>query len=221
MFEIIQLLRSSNAPMTAEGVAALLGVAKRTVYRDISALQAMRVPIEGEAGVGYVMRPGFDLPPLMFDSEEVEAIVVGLTLLGRTGDRALLAAAKRAGGKIASALPGNTRRNLAEWPLYASGWHAIPGSFVEPSILRAAIRDKTKLKITYADRSGQETARTIKPLAIIYYVEAVVLAAWCELREDFRHFRIDRIQTCAMSKERFQGEAEKLRSIWRERHELP
>ena len=107
MFEIIQLLRAADGPLTAEAMAGTLEVTKRTVYRDIAALQAMRVPIDGEAGVGYVMRPGFDLPPLMFTAEEVEAIVVGLALLGRTGDGGLVAAAERAGHKISEVLPGD------------------------------------------------------------------------------------------------------------------
>jgi len=221
MFEIIQLLRSRNVPLTAEAMAEVLGVTKRTVYRDVAALQAMRVPIEGEAGVGYVMRPGFDLPPLMFDAEEVEAVVVGLALLGRTGDQALLAAAKRAGAKIASVLPGDKDHDLDEWPLYASSWHSIPGSLVQTSVLRSAIRNEERLHLTYGDSEGRESVRTVKPLAIVYYIDVVVLAAWCELRKDFRHFRVDRILKCTLSGQYFRGEAEKLRSIWRKAQKLP
>ena len=217
MFEIIQMLRSNNVPLTAASIATTLEVTKRTVYRDISALQAMRVPIEGEAGIGYVMRRGFDLPPLMFDAEEVEAIVVALDLLGRTGDRTLLTAAKRARAKIATVLPGDSDRSLAECSLYASSWHAIPGSIVQPSLLRRAIRDETKLLLTYADSEGQTTVRTVKPVAVIYYVEVIILAAWCELRGDFRHFRIDRILACTLNGEKFLGQSEKLRSVWREK----
>ena len=215
MFEIIHLLRAADGPLTAEAMAGTLEVTKRTVYRDIAALQAMRVPIDGEAGVGYVMRPGFDLPPLMFTAEEVEAIVVGLALLGRTGDGGLVAAAERAGHKISEVLPGDMGRDLNAWPLYASTWTAIAQSRVDPGLLRSAIRSQEKLLLTYEDGVGKRTDRIVKPLAILYYIEAAVLAAWCELRQDFRHFRIDRILAYTATGERFQGEGEKLRSSWR------
>jgi predicted DNA-binding transcriptional regulator YafY len=221
MFDIIQLLRSSNQPLTAEVMAVTLGVTKRTIYRDIAALQATRVPIEGEAGIGYIMRPGFDLPPLMFDAEEVEAIVVGLALLGRTGDRALLLAAQRAASKIGNVLPAATEHRLSEWPLYASSWHAIPGSMVPSSLLRQAIRESIKLQLTYADSLGRETIRIVKPLAMIFYIEVVILAAWCELRSDFRHFRMDRIVACELTDQYFQNEAEALRLRWRDGKKLP
>lgn len=221
MFEIIQMLRRAKSPVTADAMADMLEVTKRTVYRDIAALQAMRVPIDGEAGIGYVMRPGFDLPPLMFASEEVEAIVVGLALLGRTGDAGLLAAAKRVGRKIAQVLPGDMARDFESSPLHASNWSAVPGSRVDPALLRRAIRSEEKLRLVYADGAGKRTRRTVKPLAIVYYIEVVVLAAWCELRGDFRHFRIDRMVGCAATGKWFQGEGERLRAKWREQHHMP
>ena len=221
MFEIIQMLRSADKPLTAETMAGSLEVTKRTVYRDIAALQAMRVPIEGEAGVGYIMRPGFDVPPLMFTSEEIEAMVVGLSLLRRTGDTGLQAAAERVGRKISDVLPDDTERGLDQRPLYASGWNAIPTAQVDLRLLRRAIRDGETLRITYRDGQTETTERTIKPLAVIYYIEAVLLTAWCELRQDFRHFRIDRIADCAPTGQRFQGEGDRLRAEWRKRHRLP
>lgn len=221
MFEIIQLLRSAKAAVTAEAIAERLEVAKRTVYRDIAALQAMRVPIEGEAGVGYVMRPGFDLPPLMLTAEEVEAVVVGLAMLGRTGDAGLLAAARSAAQKIADVQPGDHTRSPAEWHLHASAWHAIPGASVEIGPLRHAIRDEQTLAIAYRDEAGAESERTVRPIAVIYYIEAVVLAAWCELRSDFRHFRLDRIARCKANGERFRGQGDHLRRQWLEHHRLP
>jgi predicted DNA-binding transcriptional regulator YafY len=178
MFEIIQLLRSADRPLTAHGIAHTLEVTKRTIYRDIAALQGMRVPIEGEAGVGYVMRPGFDLPPLMFRADEVEAIVVGLALLGRTGDTGLQTAAVNAARKISAVLPGDSRHDLKDWPLYASRWNAIPGSRVDLRVLREAVREEEKLRFTYGDAEGERTERTVLPLAIVYHVEVVVLAAW-------------------------------------------
>jgi predicted DNA-binding transcriptional regulator YafY len=221
MFEIIQLLRRAKKPLTADAMADLLEVTKRTVYRDVAALQAMRVPIDGEAGIGYVMRPGFDLPPLMFAAEEVEAIVVGLAMLGRTGDAGLLAAAKRAGRKIADMLPGDRAREFEAPPLHASDWNTVPKSSVDPARLRRAIRSEEKLRLAYVDGVGKRTRRTVRPLTMVYYIEVMVLAAWCELRKDFRHFRIDRIVDCSTTGKRFQGEGEPLRLKWREQHNLP
>ena len=221
MFEIIQLLRSADAPLTANDIASVLEVTKRTIYRDIAALQAMRVPIEGEAGVGYVMHPGFDLPPLMFTAEEVEAIVVGLALLGRTGDAGLQSAAASAGQKIGTVLPGDDEHDLKDWPLYASSWNAIPQSRVDLRVLRRAIREEEKVRLTYSDAESKRTQRIVLPLALLYHIEVVVLAAWCELRSDFRHFRVDRIVDCKPIGTRFAGEGELLRARWREQHHLP
>lgn len=214
MFEIIQLLRSAERPMTAHDLAEALEVVTRTIYRDIAALQAMKVPIEGEAGIGYVMRAGFDLPPLMFTTEEVEAIVVGLALLRRTGDIGLQAAAKRVSDKIGDVLPGGRARDLTDAPLYVSSWGALAPAGLDLRILRGAIREETKLRITYENGEGERTRRTIKPLALFYYIEAIVLAAWCELRRDLRHFRCDRIISCKLAKGRFAGEGDKLRALW-------
>ncbi len=219
MFEIIQLLRSAAAPLTAETIAVALEVTKRTVYRDISALAAMRVPIEGEAGIGYVMRPGFDLPPLMFSVEEIEAIAVGLALLGRAGDAGLLAAAASVSQKIGTALPGREGHNLDAQPLYASRWHNIPAAAVDLRALRQAIRNEERLRISYQDAGGNPTKRTVKPLALVYYVDSQILVAWCELRADFRHFRLDKIAACKPTGKRFTGQGEVLRMRWQKTRE--
>jgi predicted DNA-binding transcriptional regulator YafY len=219
MFEIIQLLRRAEQPVTAQALADALEVVPRTIYRDIAALQGMRVPIEGEAGIGYVMRRGFDLPPLMFTAEEVEAIVVGLALLRRTGDLGLQAAAGRVSGKIAEVLPRD--RDLDDPPLYVSRWGSAPPEGVDLQTIRHAIREEEKLRIAYEDSAARRSERTVKPLAILYYIEVVVLTAWCEMRQGFRHFRADRILECRATGENFFGEGETLRRRWRAEHELP
>jgi predicted DNA-binding transcriptional regulator YafY len=221
MFEIIQLLRAAAKPVTAQALAEALEVVPRTVYRDIAALQAMRVPIEGEAGIGYVMRRGFDLPPLMFSAEEVEAIVVGLSLLKRTGDVGLQAAAARVTAKIAEVLPAEGEVHLDDPPLYVSRWGSAPPERVDLRLIRRAIREEEKLRIAYEDSTARRTERTVKPLAILYYIEVVVLTAWCELRQDFRHFRADRIAHCQATGQRFAGQGDPLRRLWREAHDLP
>jgi|LGVF01.2.fsa_nt_gb predicted DNA-binding transcriptional regulator YafY len=210
-FEIIQILRQADVPITAQQIADMLEVTKRTIYRDIASLQASRLPIEGEAGVGYVMRSGFDLPPLTFDPDELEAIMVGLALLGRTGDRGLEHAARRAIFKISDVLPENVDHDV---PLHVSTWNRIPRANIELGTLRHFIREEAELEIEYLDLCEQRSIRKIQPFALVYYIDAVLLAAWCELRQAFRHFRVDRIQKCAATGDRFTGDGGKLRVAW-------
>lgn len=211
MFEIIQTLRSARGPLTADAIAAQLEVTKRTVYRDIAALQAQRVPIEGEAGIGYIMRPGFDLPPLMFTSEEVEAITVGLAMLRRTGDEGLVQAAARVSAKIADVLPGGGAREL---PLHVSEWSDMLPARIDMDMVRAAIRDEEALTLDYRDGKASVTRRSVLPLALTYNIQTQILLAWCEMRENFRHFRIDRIDRCALAGHRFRGQGDGLRAMW-------
>lgn len=207
MFEIIQLLRNARQPCTAQQIAETLEVTKRTVYRDIAALQAMRVPIEGAAGVGYIMRPGFDLPPLNFNVEEAEAITVGLALIARTGDRGLNRAARSAAQKLTEA----TRMSET---LFASTWGAHAPKRVDLGHVRKAIREERKLQIAYRNGAGTPSARRIWPIAIAYHAQVIVIAAWCELRDDLRNFRPDRISAYEELDEGFLGEGDRLRQLW-------
>ena len=217
LFEVIQILRAAAKPMTADELASKLEVSKRTVYRDIAALQAMQTPIEGEAGIGYMMRSGYDLPPLNFDQEEVEALRVGLLLLSRTGDSSLQRAATRIVKKV-EALHGP-----ADW-LQVSPWGASTDDpekgCVSIAMLRAAIRTENKLEITYLDEQCIETIRTIRPIVLFYHLESVLLASWCEKRAGFRHFRTDRIYNCVKLDDQFSGEGQMLRQLWLEHNEL-
>ena len=214
LFEIIQILRQSGRPITAAALADRLEVNPRTVYRDIAALQAMRVPIEGAAGIGYLMRRGYDLPPLNFDADEVEAILVGLGLLARTGDPALQSSARRAVDKISAGLPED-RRTLPEKQRFrVSSWGSTPPEMIDMQALRAALRDEQALHISYRDENERETERTVLPVALIYYVRVEVLAAWCRLRKGFRHFRTDRIQNMTVLEETFSDRAQALREEW-------
>ncbi len=220
MFEIIQLLRKAKQPMRAVDIADTLGVSQRTAYRDILALQSMSVPIDGAAGVGYILRPGFDLPPITFTPEEIEAIIVGLALLPRTGDVGLQRAAQGVVGKISDIVPKATASRFNAASLEASGWHAVPKAKVDIALIRKAVRNEQRLDIQYINGEGQTSERTILPLAVLYYVEAIVIAAWCERRVDFRHFRIDRIDHCTLSDSTFSDIAEKLRVDWQKQHGL-
>jgi predicted DNA-binding transcriptional regulator YafY len=220
LFEIIQILRHSAGAVSARQLAQSLEVSQRTIYRDMVALQAMRTPVEGEAGVGYVLREGFDLPPLMFTAEEVEAIAVGLSLIARTGDADLVKAAEQVSWKIADILPCGGEARIEGSPLHVSRWHAIPPATVEYRMIRRSIREERKLRLSYCDAYAHDSDRTVRPLALVYYIENAILAAWCELRGDFRHFRLDRISSCAALEGRFAGEGERLRREWRAGVEL-
>ena len=213
LFEIIQILRGAARPVTARRLAGMLEVSERTIYRDIAALQAMRTPIQGESGIGYVMRRGYDLPPLNFDREETEALRVGLSMLARTGDSALQRAARRICDKI------EALHEPADW-LRVTPWGAPPDDpergCVPVAMLRDAVRNERKLRLLYRDSDDTETTRVVRPVALIYHVECVMLAGWCELRGAFRHFRTDRIHRCDLLKQGFAGQSRALRQIWLE-----
>lgn len=217
LFEIIQILRAAAGPVRADDLARDLEVSTRTIYRDIATLQAMRTPIEGAPGIGYMMRKGYDLPPLNFDPEETEALRVGLALLSRTGDSALQRAARRIHEKI------DALHCPADW-LQVAPWGAPRDDpergCVPVSLLRDAIRGERKLRLTYRDGDGRETGRVIRPVALIYHLDCVLLAGWCELRGAFRHFRTDRIYDCQALDDTFAGQSATLRAIWLEQNRL-
>ncbi len=193
LFDLIQELRGHDRPVTAATLAAALEVSLRTVYRDIATLQARRVPIEGAPGLGYVLRRGFDLPPLMLTEDEADAVATGLRLLRRIRDPKLHAAAERVLAKLAAVVPDGLRRQLAAPVLYVSEGSAATPHGIDPAALRTAIRERRKLRIAYGAADGAATTRVIWPIAMAYYVDVTILAAWCELRQDFRHFRLERI----------------------------
>lgn len=209
LFEIIQILRSEPRSITAGNIASRLEVSVRTIYRDIQTLQAMRTPIEGEAGVGYIMRQGYDLPALNFSADEIEAIVVGLSLIARTGDKSLQQAAQRVSSKI-----DKVRNRLDS--LQVSDWGADAPKSVDPGLLRSSIREERKMNLHYSDENGVETKRVVLPIGIIYYIQSIVLIAWCELRNDFRHFRVDRMLDCQSDGETFNGQGDRLRADWQQ-----
>lgn len=214
LFEIIQILRLAKKPMTAAVMAERLEVTVRSIYRDIAALQAMRVPIEGGRGIGYIMRPGFDLPPLMFSIEETEAIVLSLALLERTGDEELKLAARRVNQKLAGAVPQPLRQAMENKALYAWGTVAPAPAGLDLAIVRRAIRDERKLDLRYRDEMGRASERTIRPIALIYYSQTANIVAWCELRQAIRNFRSDRVEACTEADAFFRGEGDGLRMLW-------
>lgn len=216
LFDIIQTLRGAKGPMTATALAQRLEVTPRTIYRDIATLQARQVPIEGAAGIGYLLRRGYDLPPLMFTAEETEAILVGALLTRRTGDPGLRSAADSVLSKIAAILPAALQGQLTSPTFFVSEHGANDPAIADMALIRSAIRQHKKLLIDYVDREGECTARRIWPIAVAYFVEATLICAWCELRNDYRHFRADRIQSLTLTEETFSTESGKLLKEWPE-----
>ncbi|MDA8248931.1 MAG: YafY family protein [Rhodospirillales bacterium] len=210
---MIQALRRRRRPVSAATLAEELGVSLRTLYRDIATLIGQGAPIEGEAGLGYVLKPGFFLPPLMFTEDEADALILGLSLVAARGDPDLERAAQDALAKIAAVLP----EEMEDMPA-TSGLRAGPGgagAAPHLALLRRAIRSETKLRLRYTDRKGAATERTVWPIAIGFFQAAEVLAAWCETRRDFRHFRLDRIAAAESSGERYPKRRRILLAEWR------
>ena len=214
LFDIIQVLRSARGPKTAAAIAGELEVTPRTVYRDIATLQGRRVPIEGAPGIGYVLRRGFDLPPLMFTIDEVEAIAVGARLVRRVRDANLQAAAARVLAKVTQVLPEALRGHAAAPAIYVSEGNAVEPRGIDPAAVRFAIRENRKPRIAYADEAGAETERVVWPLAMAYYVDVTLIGAWCELRQDFRNFRLERIRASELLDERFPAGDGRLMAEW-------
>jgi predicted DNA-binding transcriptional regulator YafY len=200
--------------VTAGALADKLEVTVRTIYRDVAALQGSRVPIEGAPGLGYVLRRGFDLPPLMFTIEETDAIAIGVRLLRRLRDPKLESAAQSVLGKLAAVVPHELQPQLVAAPLYVSDGNAPDVTGVELSQLRSAIREARKVTLSYVDEEGRRTERTIWPIAMAYYVDVTLVGAWCELRNDFRHFRVDRIAASQVLDERFSADSKRLMAKW-------
>ena len=192
LFQIVQILRRRRLT-TARHLAETLEISERTVYRDVRDLIASGVPVEGEAGVGYRLR-GFELPPLMFSPEEIEALVLGARILQSWSDPSLARAASDALGKIEAVLPKDRSHLIQETPLFAPGDHFREEIQIDFSVLRRAIRECRRLRFRYADAGGAASERIVRPLGLAFYGPVWTLTAWCELRQDFRVFRLDRMR---------------------------
>jgi len=214
LFDIIQRLRTASQPTTAAALAAALEVTPRTVYRDIATLQARRVPIEGAPGIGYVLRKSFDLPPLNFTIDEIEAIAVGARMVHRLKDPKLQEAAQSVLAKVTVAVPERLRPHIADAPIYVSPGMTAEAQGADLAEVRAAIRDSRKLYIAYADEQGRRTNRTIWPIAMAYYVDVTLVGAWCELRADYRNFRVERIASSRVLEEHFDQDNGRLFREW-------
>lgn len=240
LLDLLQLLRRHRHPVSGAAIAAELGISLRTLYRDIGTLQAQGAAIDGAPGLGYVLREGFVLPPLMFSAEELEAVVLGMRWVVQRGDGPLAAAARDALAKINAVLPPALQAELQSSTLLVARLRPEPAETIsatantpaappnapppQPGLadqhtagVRRAIRQQHKLAIGYRDGSGRTTQRTVWPFALGYFDRAQVVVAWCELRGDIRHFRCDRIAAVTPLDERYPQRREALLQAWRER----
>ena len=206
LFRLVRELRSRSISR-AEDLAATFEVSVRTIYRDIAHLQGSGLPIEGEAGVGYILRPGFDLPALTFTFEQIDALAVGLSFVEAAGDASLSLAAKEVRAKLQAALPRPDQRKLDQAPFFASRRHGPAGPKLKT--IREAIRESRILRLSYGDAAETLTDRRVRPLAIWAFTDGWLFAAWCELRDDFRAFRLDRISMIEATGDHFANEPDK------------
>ncbi|WP_371323475.1 YafY family protein [Dechloromonas sp. ZY10] len=221
LLQLMQTLRRHRQPIAGQALASELGVSLRTLYRDIATLQGQGAHIEGEAGLGYILRPGFVLPPLMFSADEIEALVLGSRWVAERGDPRLGEAAKNALAKITAVLPPELRHEAESSALLVGPENQA--SPVDQLLfqVRTAIRAERKLQVGYRDVQGAESLRTVWPCAVGFFDRCLVMVAWCELREDFRHFRIDRIARLSIEEARYPERRQALLRRWRQQEGIP
>lgn len=208
LFALLDRLREASAPVSAETLAHALEVSPRTIYRDMATLQAMGAPVRGEAGLGYQMERGYFLPPLRFDAEELEAIALGMRLVTARGDDGLRAAAARVAGKIGAASGEGAGKVTDRLPLRAVTREHPQAGVVDRWLpeLRRVIRERRIVRLGYVDLSRRETRRRVRPLGLTVFDEVWLLTGWCEVREDFRNFRVDRLTALEDTGERAPNE---------------
>jgi predicted DNA-binding transcriptional regulator YafY len=216
LFQIIQILRRSKRhPIRAGDIAEELETSLRTIYRDIAQLLAERVPIRGEAGIGYILEDGFDMPPLMLTADEIEAAMLGAQWVMGRGDENLVRAARDLVAKIGAVVPPHLRPLALDSTLVSPNWKRIELDSVDMAKVRAAIHAQTKIRIAYGDEQGRATERTIWPIAVSYWELVRVVVAWCELRKAFRSFRTDRVRGAEFTGERYPIPRTRLTAQWR------
>ncbi|WP_119258883.1 helix-turn-helix transcriptional regulator [Shinella zoogloeoides] len=216
LLALLQLLRRHRHPVSGATLAGELGVSIRTLYRDIATLQVQGADIEGEPGVGYVLRPGFMLPPLMFSQGELEALVLGFRWVQKFADAPVTKAATDALAKISAVLPAELAAELESTALLVGPRRIVDGEIVDLAVIRAAIRRERKLRLSYCDAAGVRSERVVWPVALGYFEETRMLVAWCEWRQGYRHFRTERMAAIALLEERFPRRRAAMLKEWRE-----
>ncbi|RTM07091.1 MAG: YafY family transcriptional regulator [Hyphomicrobiales bacterium] len=220
LLDLVQILRRHRRPVSGRALADEMDVSIRTLYRDIATLQGQGAPIEGEAGLGYVLKPGFMLPPLMFSDEEIEAIVLGSRWVAKQPDKRLAAAATDALAKIAAVVPDDLREDLDATALLV-GPRADHIETIDLGVVRQAIREERKLGFVYRDAGGSSSRRMVWPFALAFFDKVRVMAAWCETRQDFRHFRADRMSDLTATDFRYPRRRQAMLKEWKATLDAP
>ena len=215
LFRIIQILRRRRTPITANDMADELETSLRTIYRDIAQLLADRVPIRGEAGIGYVLEQGFDMPPLMLTPDEIEAAILGAQWVTGRADAALSRAASDLIAKIGAVIPEHLRPLVMDPALTSPNWYPVQPDAIDMSRMRAAIHGQTKVAMQYRNLKEENTNRIIWPVAISYFETVRVIVAWCEMRQSFRNFRTDRVVDAQFLSDRYPTPRVRLLVAWK------
>lgn len=216
LFQIIQILRSSQTPKTGRALADELEISLRTLYRDMAELIAQRVPIIGEAGTGYVLSDGYDMPPLMLTADELEVAVLGAAWVASRGDPSLARSARDLVTKLMQAVPSELQPVILDAGLKPVSFRPVVLDTIDSGKLRRAIRERQKIVITYKTQSGQISTRVVWPLFLAYMEEVRLIVSWCEKRRDFRHFRTDRVQSLEDLPEKYPEHRATLLKRWKD-----
>ncbi len=214
LFSIIQILRSARQPVKAQQLAEEMEVSVRTIYRDIAELQNQYIPIVGEAGIGYVLKPGFDMPPLMLTANELEAALLGAHWVSQRGDATLANGARDLIAKIKSVVPEHLQSVILDSPTIAPTLSTVIPDDMDMNQIREAIREQRKIRINYTDKNDKHSQRTLWPFMVAYFETVRVIVAWCEERDAFRHFRTDRITHIDILDNTFSTSCADLRKAW-------
>lgn len=221
LLDLIQVLRRHRNPVSGAALAEELGISLRTLYRDVATLNGQGAHIDGEPGLGYILRPGFMLPPLMFSEEEIEALVLGSRWVAKRADAPLRAAARNALAKIAAVLPDDLRRDLDASPLLVGYAESGTAGDAELPAIRQAIRRERKVRITYVASDGAKTKRIVWPFAVGFFDKVRMVVAYCETRKAYRHFRTDRIVALTVLETRYARRRQTMLKEWREAEGIP
>lgn len=216
LFQIIQILRSTRSPITGQELADELEISIATLYRDMAELRAQRIPVTGEAGVGYVLDDGYDMPPLMLTADELEAAALGAAWVAQEADPSLARAARDLVSKLSSAIPKELRPTVLDGSSKAIQTRARVSERFDSALLRHAIRERYRLQLTYSDRDGNRSDRIVWPLLIAFLDRTRYLVAWCETKEDYRHFKTERVQALKVLAEKYPGRRAALLKGWEE-----
>ncbi|MDX8001045.1 YafY family transcriptional regulator [Xenorhabdus sp. Reich] len=221
LLSLMEILRSYHFPVQGKVLAQKLNISLRTLYRDIATLQAQGAIIEGEAGIGYVLRPGFILPPLMLTQNEIEALALGASWVAKRTDSQLKTAANSAINKIAAVIPAELKRFLESSSLLIGPASTKAQPSVDIQQIRQAINNRNKITFIYLDLKEKPSERTIWPFALGYFENISIVIGWCELRKAFRHFRSDRMTDLMIEKQCYPRSRQSLLKEWRETEKIP